>query len=65
MRVHDERSTADLFHVASGAHAAVLLPSIFIWRAIAALAGERLHQGFSKTALGNGPSLLKRRLIAL
>lgn len=26
--------TADLFHVAFGAHAAVLLPSILIWRAL-------------------------------
>ncbi len=31
LRVHGERSTADLFHVVSGVHAAVLFPSILIW----------------------------------
>lgn len=51
---------ADLFHVGSGAHAAVQWPSILIWRALLSC---RSAQASRSRVLGNGAPLLAVRLM--
>jgi hypothetical protein len=53
--------TADLFQVASGAHAAVLLPSILIWRARWCAPASRLLECF--TGQRRTPTLTESNLI--
>ena len=53
--------TADLFHVASGAHAAVLLPSILIWRARWCAPASRLLECF--TGQRRIPTLTESNLV--
>jgi hypothetical protein len=57
----DWPSTADLFHVASGAHAAVLLPSILIWRALWCAPVPRLLECF--TGQRRIPTLTESNLV--